>query len=88
MGEKMMNRDYKFSFFLEPDKKRLIEREIFKHLGVTSILKGYGFKSSLSILFNREPGTGKTHTIRAIVKNYLGRMFLFSISRGYLLWTS
>jgi hypothetical protein len=53
---------------LEPDKKRLIEMEVFKHLGVTSILKGQGFKSSLSILFYGEPGTGKTHTIRAIVK--------------------
>ncbi len=59
------------SLKLERSKKEIIEREVFRHFEMVSVLKEHGYSTTLGVLFYGRPGTGKTHTIKAMVKKFV-----------------
>jgi len=61
------------SLSLDGKKLERIHRDIIGHFDLVPHLKKRGYSTSLSVLFHGRPGTGKTYTIKAIVKEFVRR---------------
>ena len=61
------------SLSLDRRKLERIHRDIIGHFDLVPHLKKRDYSTSLSVLFHGRPGTGKTHTIKAIVKEFVRR---------------